>query len=79
VLTRQEVDAITQKHMDYLTEELANVESYEDEQLYFQGLWAGFRQAPNRITVWDTGVDSALLKSIGQTSVSYPVGFVRMC
>jgi 2-oxoglutarate dehydrogenase complex dehydrogenase (E1) component-like enzyme len=78
VMTGAEVDAITQKYVDYLTKELAVVESYEEEQSYFQAQWAGFQQAPNKITVWDTGVDQKLLKSIGQTSVSYPADFVRI-
>jgi 2-oxoglutarate dehydrogenase complex dehydrogenase (E1) component-like enzyme len=78
VLTRVDVEAITQKHMDYLTQELMNIESYQVEQSYFKDQWTGFQQAPNQITVWDTGLDYSLLQFIGQSSVHFPEDFVSI-
>jgi predicted nuclease of restriction endonuclease-like RecB superfamily len=36
VLTQQEVNWIVQKHTDYLTEELKNFESYQEEVLFLK-------------------------------------------
>lgn len=46
------------------------------QENYFKQQWAGFTQAPEAITSWDSGEDVQLLRYIGNKSVSYPETFV---
>lgn len=43
-----------------------------------QRQWSGYRQAPGEITVWDTGVNTDILKYIGAQSVKLPEDFVSL-
>ncbi|CRK91153.1 CLUMA_CG004838, isoform A [Clunio marinus] len=74
-MAKQEIDDIVKKQFDYYNSELQNVEQYQPEKSYFMKQWEGFVQAPNNLTVWDTGVDWSLLSYIGRQSVYYPKEF----
>uniref|UniRef100_A0A182JSU8 Transketolase-like pyrimidine-binding domain-containing protein n=1 Tax=Anopheles christyi TaxID=43041 RepID=A0A182JSU8_9DIPT len=75
VFDRQDVDAISKSHQNYLTAELQAHEQYEPERSYFGKQWAGLQQPGDEVTVWNTGVDYRLLSHIGQESVKLPDGF----
>lgn len=75
VFTSNEANEVRTSYMNYLTDELTNVDSYQPEPTYFQRQWTGFQSAPNAITYWDTGLDYSLLYYVGTRSVQYPDGF----
>ncbi|XP_055851943.1 probable 2-oxoglutarate dehydrogenase E1 component DHKTD1 homolog, mitochondrial isoform X2 [Episyrphus balteatus] len=75
ILSSNEANQVRTSFMNYLTDELANVNSYQPEPTYFQRQWSELQSAPNAITYWDTGLDYSLLHYIGTRSVQYPGGF----
>ncbi|KAL1129820.1 hypothetical protein AAG570_012764, partial [Ranatra chinensis] len=70
----EEVAEIEKSHSSYLNGCLKNVGSFVPTN-HLEGEWKGFSQAPNAITVWDTGYDTQMLQLIGAKSVSYPETF----
>jgi probable 2-oxoglutarate dehydrogenase E1 component DHKTD1 len=46
------------------------------QESFLKKHWAGIHQADAAITVWDTGVDSDILRYVGEKSVTYPEDFV---
>lgn len=42
-----------------------------------QGYWKEFKQAPEAVTKWNTGLETDLLKFIGAKSVEIPKDFVK--
>lgn len=63
---------------EYYNQELQLAEEYVPEKSYFMKQWNGFTQAPDRITIWDTGMSWELLSFIGRTSVYHPAEFVSI-
>ncbi|XP_055906250.1 probable 2-oxoglutarate dehydrogenase E1 component DHKTD1 homolog, mitochondrial [Eupeodes corollae] len=75
ILSSNEANEVRSNFMNYLTEELTNVDAYQPEPTYFQRQWSGLQSAPNAITYWDTGLDYSMLLYVGTQSVQYPPGF----
>lgn len=77
IITTEQISKIEANHIEHLTNEYNNVDSYEPDAYYFKNQWSGIQQATNSITYWDTGLDYSILKYIGEKSVDYPKDFVR--
>lgn len=75
VLSTNEANEVRANFMNYLTEELDSVNSYQPEPTYFHRQWSELQSAPNAITYWDTGLDYSLLYYVGTRSVQYPSDF----
>lgn len=75
VLSQDEIETAVNKYTDWLNECLKRSDTYTPEENYFKQQWAGFTQAPEAITSWDSGEDIQLLRYIGNKSVSYPESF----
>lgn len=84
VLSEDERKSIHEEHINSLTKELNNTDSYQPEPYYFQKKWASFKQPAKEISIWDTGIDYGLLQYVGKKSVHTPENFVcfhttKMC
>ncbi|XP_026731669.1 probable 2-oxoglutarate dehydrogenase E1 component DHKTD1 homolog, mitochondrial [Trichoplusia ni] len=75
VLTADEVKEISTTYTNYLQSQYEAVASYKPEVSYYQEQWSNMQAAPNAVEIWDTGVDSSLLKLVGQASVAVPKDF----
>ncbi|XP_015608357.1 probable 2-oxoglutarate dehydrogenase E1 component DHKTD1 homolog, mitochondrial [Cephus cinctus] len=69
VVTPEEGKSIIQKHTDYLSQALMQVDNYIPQPTYFMGKWSKMKQASSAVTTWETGVDVNLLKFIANKSV----------
>ncbi|XP_013188189.2 probable 2-oxoglutarate dehydrogenase E1 component DHKTD1 homolog, mitochondrial [Amyelois transitella] len=75
VLSPEQVSRITEEYTKYLQSQFEAVPSYKPEVSYFQDQWSKMGPAPRSVETWDTGVDTGLLKVVGQASVSFPGDF----
>ncbi|CAG9787105.1 unnamed protein product [Diatraea saccharalis] len=75
VVTSEEITNITKDYTNYLQKEYDTVVSYKPEISYFQEQWSSMRLAPRAVETWDTGVETNLLKLVGQASVQTPKNF----
>lgn len=75
-MAKAEVESIHKKHFDYLNEELKTFESYVPEKTYFEKQWSGLEQAPNGLTIWDTGVSNEVIWHVAKASIYTPPDFV---
>ncbi|XP_037921992.1 probable 2-oxoglutarate dehydrogenase E1 component DHKTD1 homolog, mitochondrial [Hermetia illucens] len=75
VLDAKEIEDIKTQYNKFLNDELESTSTYTQKPCYYEKQWSGFVQAPNSITVWDTGLDYSLLAYIGNASVHYPPDF----
>lgn len=73
---------IASTRTQWLNAELSAVDSeFRPAAAYYERQWSAMRQASADVTTWDTGVDYAVLRHVGEHSVRVPDGFVsgRMC
>lgn len=75
VINEEEVKDILSNYTNYLQKQYEAVPAYKPEVTYYQEQWSGIQAAPNAVETWDTGVDTGLLKVVGQASVSLPDNF----
>ncbi|XP_068622692.1 probable 2-oxoadipate dehydrogenase complex component E1 homolog [Battus philenor] len=75
LVTEKDINEISSEYTKYLQSQFEAVNSYTPEVTYYQEQWAGMRAAPNAVEIWDTGVNTELLKQIGFASVSTPSDF----
>ncbi|KAJ8724298.1 hypothetical protein PYW08_015772 [Mythimna loreyi] len=75
VIKEEEVKNILASYTSYLQKQYEAIPTYKPEVTYYQEQWAGMQAAPNAVETWDTGVDTGLLKVVGNASVSIPDGF----
>lgn len=76
VITEEEVKEIAQHQFNYYASELQHAEEFVPDKTYFRKQWADFVQAPETITIWDTGMSWEILSFIGRASVYHPPEFV---
>ncbi|XP_014250511.1 probable 2-oxoglutarate dehydrogenase E1 component DHKTD1, mitochondrial [Cimex lectularius] len=74
VTTKEEVNKIENDYSKELNKRFHGVDSFVP-QVYNQELWSNYRLAPNAVTSWDTGLDTDLLRFIGEKSVEAPEKF----
>ncbi|XP_053605594.1 probable 2-oxoglutarate dehydrogenase E1 component DHKTD1 homolog, mitochondrial [Plodia interpunctella] len=75
ILTHNQVDGITQEYSKYLQSQYEAVPTYKPEVSYYQDQWSKMSPALRNVEIWDTGVDTGLLKMVGQASVTFPKDF----
>ncbi|XP_078275593.1 2-oxoadipate dehydrogenase complex component E1 [Rhinoraja longicauda] len=69
VLTEQEVSSIKTSYYSTLNDHLSNTTSFCPLAPNLQGRWSGLVEPQCRISTWDTGMPSDLLKYVGAKSV----------
>ncbi|XP_072949969.1 probable 2-oxoadipate dehydrogenase complex component E1 homolog [Epargyreus clarus] len=75
LLSEEDVSGISTEYTKYLQSQFEAVNSYQPEVTYYQEQWASVSSAPRAVEVWNTGVDTELLKLVGRASVTAPGGF----
>ncbi|XP_063893768.1 probable 2-oxoglutarate dehydrogenase E1 component DHKTD1 homolog, mitochondrial [Helicoverpa armigera] len=75
VLKEDDVKDILATYTSHLQKEYEAVPTYKPEVSYYQEQWSGMQAAPHAVETWDTGVDTGLLKVVGQASVTVPDDF----
>ncbi|KAK7071265.1 putative 2-oxoglutarate dehydrogenase E1 component DHKTD1, mitochondrial [Halocaridina rubra] len=75
ILTEEDVRKVSADYTSYLTDQFKLVDSYIPKAPHLEKQWAGLKQAPKAVEVWDTGVDTSLLKFLGAKSVELPQDF----
>ncbi|OWR45857.1 2-oxoglutarate dehydrogenase [Danaus plexippus plexippus] len=76
ILTGDEVESITTEFTKYLQSQFEQHNSYKPEGSYYQDQWSEMSAAPRAVELWDTGVDTEILKQVGRASVIVPDDFV---
>ncbi|KAL4237502.1 putative 2-oxoglutarate dehydrogenase E1 component DHKTD1 [Mactra antiquata] len=75
VCSKEDLAGKQQDWSKTLNENFAAVQSKPVEPYDLQRQWSGYRQSPGEVTVWDTGVNTDVLKYIGAKSVTLPEDF----
>lgn len=75
VLTKEEVEGTNKNHTEWLNECMKASDSWMPEAPCFRKQWSGWEQAPDAVTVWDSGVDPNHLTYVAYKSVEYPEDF----
>ena len=78
LLTQSDISKVISDHSSFITEQFKQVDSFKPERVNLKGTWSGFKEAPNSVTYWDTGVPIDVLRYIGAKSVDFPEDFVSM-
>ncbi|CAK1541312.1 unnamed protein product [Leptosia nina] len=74
-VTESDVKNINTEYHKFLQSQYEIAKNYQPEVTYYQEQWAGLSAAPKAIEVWDTGVNTDLLKTVAHASVHIPEGF----
>ncbi|PNF23062.1 putative 2-oxoglutarate dehydrogenase E1 component DHKTD-like protein, mitochondrial [Cryptotermes secundus] len=75
VMTKEEVERIVAEHSGWLNDTLKSMDTYIPQESFLRKHWAGIHQADAALTVWDTGLESDILRYVGEKSVTYPQDF----
>ncbi|XP_047517650.1 probable 2-oxoglutarate dehydrogenase E1 component DHKTD1 homolog, mitochondrial isoform X1 [Pieris napi] len=75
VVSEEEVKVINSDYHKFLQSQYEIAHSYQPEVTYYQEQWSGMGAAPKAVEVWDTGVNTELLKTVAKASVSLPSEF----
>ena len=77
LFSSQEREKFTKEYHEELEKLLKEVDLNQTSPRadHLQGYWKGFKQAPEAVTKWDTGVETDLLKFVGAKSVEIPENF----
>ncbi|XP_029472672.1 probable 2-oxoglutarate dehydrogenase E1 component DHKTD1, mitochondrial [Rhinatrema bivittatum] len=75
LMTEDEASQLKTSHYSRLNEHLANMTLYSPPSTNLQAHWSNMVESSARITAWDTGVPTQLLKYIGARSVEVPEEF----
>ena len=62
-------------HMDWLSENFRQIETYQPERSNLKGQWTGMQEPKPVVTDWETGLPSDVLKFVGAQSVKTPTEF----
>jgi probable 2-oxoglutarate dehydrogenase E1 component DHKTD1 len=77
-LTKQSAKSVRESYKAYLTEELAQSDSFKPKAQMLQKQWTGlvWPAGEDAVDNPETGVDAATLVNVGKASVDVPEGFV---
>ena len=75
LLSKEERKVLVGEHMDWLSENFRQIESYQPERSNLKAQWSGIREPEPIVTDWDTGLPSDVLKFVGARSVKAPEDF----
>jgi len=75
VLTEEERTGIVSAHTDLLAQNFRLIETYNPERTNLQRQWSSIQEPGAMVTVWDTGVDTDVLRYVGAQSVKCPEEF----
>merc|ERR1712180_140531 len=75
VLTEEERTGIVSAHTDLLAQNFRMIETYNPERTNLQRQWSSIQEPGAMVTVWDTGVDTDVLRYVGAQSVKCPEEF----
>ncbi|CAJ0937685.1 unnamed protein product, partial [Mesorhabditis belari] len=75
LITEDEIKRQKEEHTANLMEVFKAVDKSEPKANHLTGLWAGYKQAPSAVEIWDTGVDVDTLRFVGAGSVKTPETF----
>ena len=75
LMQANEKSEVVSKYNETLNENYRMIETFIPERTNLKGSWDSLREPTSNITMWDTGLDSQLLKFIGKQSVQYPETF----
>ncbi|XP_038217145.1 probable 2-oxoglutarate dehydrogenase E1 component DHKTD1 homolog, mitochondrial [Zerene cesonia] len=75
IVSEDDINNINNEYNKYLQSQYEMASGYQPEVTYYQEQWSAMRAAPKAVEVWDTGVHSDILKSVGNASVCTPSDF----
>jgi len=75
LLSQEERKVMVGEHMDWLSENFRQIESYQPERSNLNAQWSEMREPEPIVTDWDTGLPSDVLKFVGARSVKAPEDF----
>ncbi|XP_066599408.1 probable 2-oxoadipate dehydrogenase complex component E1 homolog isoform X2 [Prorops nasuta] len=76
ILSLEEGKKIVDDYWSSLNTALKKTDEYVPSPSYFTNKWSTFKQADDSVTSWDTGVNTNLLKFVGNRSVYVKEGMV---
>lgn len=77
ICSKEELDKEVESWNETLNEHYGQIQTFVPKANHLEGNWSNFVQPTKSLEVWDTGVDTQLLKYIGTKSVEYPSSLVK--